>query len=305
MQIENILKHAQGGAAFDNLAAAFGVNPAQAAPAIATMLEALSRRIERNTLSRAGLADVVALLGTPAAGHAYADPQSLASPVTAAIGNHVLDVLIGDKDTSRAIAQRASRTSGLDEAVLKKMLPAVASMMIGGLQREAIPSFADRFGGIPGLGVSAGGSPLPMPGDDIPDQDADWRRSTGNGTGPGPGTGTDNPRREPLDLPRPGGSGGGMGGATGGSPLPIPGDSIPGLDTPSRFPQLPDVVRRGGSQIPGPQGGSLEEIIRSILGGLLGFQGGGGFFSWLIKIIFSRWFLSIAGWFLSRMFGRR
>jgi hypothetical protein len=300
VQIENVLKSAQGGAAYDNLATAFGVNPAQTAPAITTMLEALSRRIERNTLSRAGLADVVALLGTPAAGHAYADPQSLASPETGAIGNHVLDVLIGNKDTSRSIAQRASRASGLNEAVLKKMLPAVASMMIGGLQKEAVPSFRERFGGIPGLGVSAGGSPLPMPGGDIPeDQDADWRGSSGTGTGTG------NQGTEPLDLPRPGGgSGGGMGGATGGSPLPIPGDSIPGLDTPSRFPQLPDVVRRGGTQIPGPQGGSLEDIIRSILGGLLGFKNT-GILGWIMNIIFSRWFLSIAGWLLARMFGRR
>ena len=297
MQIENVLKSAQGGTAYGNLAASFGVNPAQTIPAISVMLDALSHRIERNTLSRGGLADVVALLGTPVAGRALSDPQGLASPETAAAGNHVLDVLIGNKDTSRGIAQRAARASGLDEGVLKKMLPAVASMMIGGLQKETEPPFVERLGRIPGLEISAGGSPLPMPGDDIPD--ADWRGSSG-GNGGNAGRGG-----APLDLPRPGGSGGGMGGATGGgSPLPIPGDDIPGLDVPTRFPKLPDVVRRGGTQVPGPQGGSLDDIIRSILGGLLGFKNT-GILAWIMNIIFSRWFLSIAGWLLARMFGRR
>ena len=292
MQIKNILRSAQGGAAFENLAASFGVNPAQAAPAIATMLEALSQRIERNTLSRGGLADVVALLGTPATGRALTDSQGLATADTARAGIHVLDVLIGNKDTSRTIAAKAARASGLDEDVLKKMLPAVASMLIGGLQKETHPAFTERFGGIPGLGVSAGGSPLPMPGDDIPEADDD----TGGGRSAGNQGGGWH-----QELPRPGGSGGGMGGATsGGGPLPIPGDDIPGLDQPSRFPNLPDVVRRGGVQVPGPQGGSLGEIIRTILGSLLGFQGGGGVLSGLIKLFFARWFLG----FIKRMLSR-
>ena len=95
-----------------------------------------------------------------------------------------------------------------------------------------------------------------------------------------------------------------MGGATvgSGSPLPIPGDDIPGInnETPSRFPQLPDVIRRGGTQVPGPSGGSLEDIIRSILGNLLGFKNG-GVLSWIVNLLLSKWFLGFVMRIVRRM----
>lgn len=292
MQIVDLLNHAQGGSALANVARAFGVNPEKAEPAIQTMLQALAERIERNTLSRGGLADIVQLLNHDSVGRALEDRQGLAGPETASAGNYVLNVLLGDKDASRAIAARAARSSGLDEDVLKKMLPVVASMLAGGLQRETEKTLTPRLRGVPGLNISAGGSPLQLPGDDVdvaPEPDAET--NTGNSR-----SGQWN------DLPRPSGGGGGMGGAIGGgNPLPIPGDDIPGLDRPGRFPGLPDVVRRGGTQIPGPNGGSLEDIIRSILGGLLGFQGGGGIMSWIFKIIFARWFMGFIRRMLSRV----
>ncbi len=240
------------------------------------MLQALTDRIERNTLSRGGVADMVDLLGKPSLGRALSDPQGLASPQVANAGNYVLEVIFGGKHQSRGIAARAARNSGLNEVAAKRMLPAVASLLIGVLQSKAQGEIADKFGG---LAAVSGRSPLPLPGErplNIP----------------GPSTVDFD-----LDLPKPGGgSGGGMGGATvgTGNPLPIPGDEIPGINdgesAPSRFPQLPDIIRRGGTQAPGPGGGSLEDIIRSILGNLLGFKNG-GIMSWIINLLLSKWFL--------------
>ena len=282
MNIETILKNAQGGAALSNLATAFGVNPDKTAPAVLSMVEALSQRIERNTLSRAGLADIVKLLGNPEAGRALSDPSNLASPQTIETGDGILDVLIGDKHISRGIAARASKQSGLDGDVLKRMLPAVASMMIGGLQRETQGIFSDRLrdlAGVGGLtGSSLSGSPLPLPGE-IP---------SGSGTG---GWGN--------ELPRPGsGSGGGIGGTVGGgSPLPIPGDNIPGVGRPNRYDDLSDVIRRGGT--PAPGGGSLGGLIRSILGGLLGFGNRG-----ILGSLFQLFLIRILPAILRRVFSR-
>ncbi len=282
MTLETTLQNAQGGAMLKNLATAFGVDPNKAEAAVSVMTEALSQRIERNTLSRGGLADVVDLLTRSDASRILNDPQSLAAPRTEAAGNHVLDVLIGDKHISRGIAQRAARQSGLDETVLKKMLPTVAEAMIGGLQKETEGIFADRLKGVQGL-RSAGGSPLSLPGDDMPPVDVE---------------------RPAPRFPQPGGSGG-IGGTVGGSPLPVPGDNIPGVGrnggggTGGGFDNLPDIIRRGGTQVPG--GGDIGDVIRSILGSLLGFQPR-GVFGWILALIFSRWFRGIVGGLLRRIF---
>lgn len=283
MDIERTLNNAQGGAAISNVANAFGVAPDKAATAITVMLDALSQRTMRNTLSRGGLADIVAMLGNAGAGRALADPQNLNSPEIAEAGNGVLDVLIGNKHISRGIAHKAAKQSGIDEETLKKMLPVVASMMLGGLQKETQPIFSDRLRDVPGLGgmvnTVRSGSPLPLPGEVPMDQ--------GNTGGWG------------NDLPRPsGGSGGGMGGTVGGgSPLPVPGDNIPGVGKRNRYDDLGDVVRRGGTSAPG--GGSLEALIRSILGGLLGYQNRG-----ILGTLFQLFLVRILPAILKRMFSR-
>jgi Bacterial protein of unknown function (DUF937) len=286
LQIDRILNDAASSAVIKNLATAFGVDPERATPAVEIMFQALTDRIERNTLSRGGVADVVDLLGKPALGRALNDPQGLASPQVANAGNYVLEVLFGSKHLSRGIAARAAAQTGLDEEVAKRMLPSVASLLIGALQSKAQGEIADKFGG---LAAVSGRSPLPLPGErplNLPDS------STGDFD---------------FDLPKTaGGSGGGMGGATAGSgsPLPIPGDEIPGINdgerAPSRFPQLPDVIRRGGTQVPGPSGGSLEDIIRSILGNLLGFKNG-GIMSWIINLLLSKWFVGFVMRIVRRM----
>ena len=290
MDIEMILKNAQGGEAISNLATAFGIDPSKAEPAVHALLSALTQRVERNTLSRGGLADMIALLGKPDAGRALADPQSLATPMMAETGNEILNTLIGNKHISRGIAAKAAAETGLSEETLKKMLPVVASMMIGGAQSATHGIFSERLRDVPGLGGLAsgarGGSPLPLPGE--------APSSNSNGTG---GWG--------VELPRPsGGAGGGMGGTVGGgSPLPIPGDTIPGVGRPNRYDDLGDVIRKGGTPAP-DGGGSLENMIRSILGNLFGFKNRGVIGN-LIQVMLARWLMNVVRRVLSRMFGGR
>lgn len=271
MNIKSLLDETSDRAPAQSLAAAFGVDPEKAGAALDIMAQSLSDRIERNTLSRGGVADIVDLLARPGAGAALARPETLASVQVEEAGNGVLDVLLGSKHASRGVAARTARATGLDEATLKKMLPAVASMVMGALQAKSMPQIEKSIAALPALG-----SPLPLPGE--------------------------NPT-----LPRTSGSGSGSTAGRGGSPLPIPGDDIPGVEGPSRFPQLPDIIRRGGRdiQVPAPGGGgagggSLDEIIRQILANALGFKNT-GILAFILKIIFSRWFLGL----LSRILFRR
>lgn len=243
-----VLKTAEAQTAISGIAKAYGLDPAEAAPAVASLADAVTARLTRLTLSRGGIADIVGLLGDPNAQRALSNPATAADQATIDDGNQVLNVLIGDKHVSRGIAQRAASQSGIDVEIAKKLLPVVASMVIGSMQKTAEPQIAKIASKIPAAQMAAA-------------QGSDYGR-----------------------------------------PLPVPGDNIPGVgrkapppaDNP--FDRLPDIIRRGGT--PAPGGGSLEDILRQILGSLLGNNG--GVVSTIIKGLVLRWIVN----FVRRMFTR-
>jgi hypothetical protein len=80
-------------------------------------------------------------------------------------GNNVLGQIFGSKDVSRAVAQDASAKTGIDPAVLKKMLPMLAMLAAGFMakhasaQRTTEEAPAHAGGGLGGLlgGLLGGG----------------------------------------------------------------------------------------------------------------------------------------------------
>ena len=291
MTSEARLKGAEGQQAISQVAAAFGIDQQQAASAVPSLVSDLKARIERNMLSRGGIADVLSLVTKPPLARELPEPSSLASPAVAEHGNRILDVLIGNKHVSRGIAASAASQAGLDEGIVEKMLPVVASLLIADLRRQAQPALENLVRNVPGL-VSAGGSPLPLPPDVIPPANASDDATPAYVPASG---GTQTAPLAPIDA---------------GRPLPIPGDNIPGLgrtpaprpetEPPSPYDRLPDIVRRGGPQVPGD--GSLADVIRSILGNLLG-SGNRGVIGTMIELFIIRWLASLARRVLSRMSG--
>ncbi len=51
-------------------------------------------------------------------------------------GNGILSHVFGSKDVSRQVAARASTQTGIDPAILKKMLPLAAALMMGTMSRQ-------------------------------------------------------------------------------------------------------------------------------------------------------------------------
>jgi hypothetical protein len=73
-------------------------------------------------------------------------------------GNNVLGQIFGSKDVSRAVAQNASTRTGLDPALLKKMLPMLAMVVAGYMAKrggtQSTPSTpSGARGGFGGLGA--------------------------------------------------------------------------------------------------------------------------------------------------------
>jgi hypothetical protein len=289
--IEASLNSSEGSELIGKVAQAFGIDDDKANRAVRILADELSARIQRSMLSRGGVADVAALVTDPAAGSTLAKRETLSSPDAIDNGNHILDVLIGNKHISRKIAARTASRSNIDAGTAQKLLPAVANLVIGELQRQSQPALKNLIRNAPGL-VSAGGSPLPLPGDTLPPASPNDWASDAAPTAPGPAS---QPSR-PID---------------GGQLLPIPGDNIPGLGrrTSRQYPEqqnpyerLPDIVRRGGQQVPGG-GGSLEDVIRSIFGSVLGSNR--GIIGTMIQLFLIRWLASIARRILPRVLGGR
>lgn len=154
MNILEMVLASQNGGAVKQLGRQFGVGDAQAVDAIRQLVPALSGGLKRNIADPGGLDDLVGALERQDHGRYYDDPSSLEREDTVADGNAILGHIFGSKDVSREVATRAADRTGIDTATLKKMLPVVATLVMGALNRGA----GDRLspGGSQDAGVMGG-----------------------------------------------------------------------------------------------------------------------------------------------------
>jgi len=66
------------------------------------------------------------------------EPSILGRKQTTQDGNDILGHIFGNKDVSRHVAKRASKKTGLGAGLLKKMLPVVATMVMGSLGKKVL-----------------------------------------------------------------------------------------------------------------------------------------------------------------------
>ncbi|WP_187272119.1 DUF937 domain-containing protein [Zeimonas arvi] len=159
MNILEAILSAQGGAPVRQMGARVGVDEGQARSALEALLPMLAGAVNRNATQPGGLE---ALLGALSDGHHQRyldDPSSLTDEVAVEDGNAILGHLFGSKEVSREVASRASAQTGLGADVLKRMLPIVAAMLMGGLSKGALGGGQGDSGGLDGvLGGGRGGS---------------------------------------------------------------------------------------------------------------------------------------------------
>lgn len=139
----------------DRLSREFGLSEEQTLQAVSALLPAFSEGLKRQTASPKGTADLLAALADGRHAGYIEDPATAVTKSGIRDGKGILGHLFGNKDVSRAVASRASAASGLSDSLLKKMLPVLASMVMGAL-------FKGAKGGKLGeaLGEAAGGGML-------------------------------------------------------------------------------------------------------------------------------------------------
>lgn len=149
-----------GGSPVSTMAKQFGLGEDDVNKVIQQMIPALTNGVKRNVQKKSGLEG---LLGALSSGHHdrylnNADALTHADAVED--GNGILGHIFGSKDTSRALADRTAKTTGISSGILKKMLPLIAVMVMGSLKTQSSNSgiLDQLLGGLGGGGTSRSSS---------------------------------------------------------------------------------------------------------------------------------------------------
>jgi len=142
------------------IAAQLGISESQASSGIDALLPMVLGGFQKSAQGSGAGPDLGSLLAMVqgAGGAGLIDNVMGSQPTDVAAGNGILGQIFGSKDVSRAVADRASGQSGIDPAILKKLLPIVAMLVAGYMARsggggtDAAGSAADGGAGAGGLG---------------------------------------------------------------------------------------------------------------------------------------------------------
>jgi len=152
MQITDILAET-GGAA--SMARELGVSEAEVTRGAEALGPALLGGFKKQAQTQpegiAGLGGLLSQLGGGGLLDSVLSPQ----PTDVTRGDGVLGQIFGSKDVSRTVAQSASAQTGLDPALLKRMLPILAMLVAGYMAKRS--GAGTQSGGGGGLGGMLGG----------------------------------------------------------------------------------------------------------------------------------------------------
>jgi hypothetical protein len=152
MQLTDILAQMGG---IQSMARELGVSESQATAGAAALLPALLGGFKKQA-QPSGLEGLAGMLGQLGGGGLLDDVLS-PQPTNVARGNDVLGQIFGSPDVSRTVASRASSQTGLDPALLKKMLPMLAMLVAGFMARQGGAGAATPSAGAGGMGGDLGG----------------------------------------------------------------------------------------------------------------------------------------------------
>jgi hypothetical protein len=152
MQITDLLADTGG---LQSIARELGISEAQVAAGARALGPMVMGGFQKQARAQpSGLDGLGGLLGSLGGGGLLDDLLS-PQPTNVDRGNAVLGEIFGSRDVSRAVAQNAAAKSGLDPALLKRMLPMLAMLVAGYMSKRQGGATAPGAGG--GLGDLLGG----------------------------------------------------------------------------------------------------------------------------------------------------
>jgi hypothetical protein len=145
--IVEVLMSAAGGAAVQQLGRQFGLSEGQTGSALSQLVPALMAGLQHNASQEGGMGALLGALGSGNHSRYLEDPDLLGADDTRNDGNSILGHIFGSKDVSRSVANSAAQQTGISADILKKMLPLVATMVMGGLSKQNAAAPASGLAG--------------------------------------------------------------------------------------------------------------------------------------------------------------
>ena len=142
----------QQSGAIDSMARELNIDSQTAQTGAAALLPAIVAGMGRSAAGSQGLGGLGGLIGGMGGGGLLESVLG-AQPTNVSQGNDILGSIFGSKDTSRGVASEVSAMTGIDENILKKMLPILAMAAAGYMAKQA----AGGRGGLPGVAAGGGG----------------------------------------------------------------------------------------------------------------------------------------------------
>ncbi|QGM47023.1 DUF937 domain-containing protein [Methylocystis heyeri] len=168
--VAEIIDAAQGGKLVENLAEQFGLTKEQTRAAVEALAPALALGLRNAAADPEALDKLVSDVAHPVHAAAFLDPAAAAGEETGAIGQAAVANLFGSGSAAGQMAQVAARDAGLRPDILARLLPVLASVVLGGLfkslDKQGLGSILGQLAEAGGLGSIlgqlGGGAPKPQ-----------------------------------------------------------------------------------------------------------------------------------------------
>ncbi|RDC60561.1 hypothetical protein HME9302_01772 [Alteripontixanthobacter maritimus] len=126
----------QQSGAINSMAGELGIDERTAQTAAGALLPAIVAGMGRSSAGSTGIGGLGSLIGGMGGGGLL--ESVLGGGATPADkGNDILGTIFGNKDVSRSVAGEVSSMTGIDEGILKKMLPILAMAVAGYMAKQA------------------------------------------------------------------------------------------------------------------------------------------------------------------------
>lgn len=142
----DIMRAAQGGQAIENMARQFGLTPDQTRHAVAALLPAFAMGLQQAASRPDHLEQLFEAMRSGRYDAFFESPRSAFSKKARTSGEDLLSTMFGSPELARRIAEQSAAFSGIAAETATKMMPLVASTLMGGMAKSAQdPDFATLF----------------------------------------------------------------------------------------------------------------------------------------------------------------